>query len=120
MRNQPTKYCTSLVRVRSIWSSSVRIRSMVFGSTTERLIRESAYAVLAVALGSTSGGRVMRAVRFAGVGRPAQIADVPKPAPGPGQIVLKIGGAGVCHSDLHVMEEDLGFKPPFTLGHENA
>jgi D-arabinose 1-dehydrogenase-like Zn-dependent alcohol dehydrogenase len=24
------------------------------------------------------------------------------------------------HSDLHVMEEDLGFKPPFTLGHENA
>jgi propanol-preferring alcohol dehydrogenase len=62
----------------------------------------------------------MQAVRFAGVGRPAQIADVPKPSPGPGQIVMKIGGAGVCHSDLHVMEEDLGFKPPFTLGHENA
>ena len=62
----------------------------------------------------------MRAVRFAGVGRPAQIEDVPKPATGPGQILVKIGGAGVCHSDLHVMEEDLGFKPPFTLGHENA
>jgi propanol-preferring alcohol dehydrogenase len=62
----------------------------------------------------------MQAVRFAGVGRPAQIADVPKPSPGPGQILVKIGGAGVCHSDLHVMEEDLGFKPPFTLGHENA
>ena len=42
----------------------------------------------------------MRAVRFVGVGRPAQIADVPKPSPGPGQVVLKIGGAGVCHSDL--------------------
>ena len=62
----------------------------------------------------------MRAVRFAGVGRPAQLEDVPKPSPGPGQILVKIGGAGVCHSDLHVMEEDLGFKPPFTLGHENA
>lgn len=62
----------------------------------------------------------MRAVRFAGVGRPAQVADVPMPSPGPGQILVKIGGAGVCHSDLHVMEEDLGFKPPFTLGHENA
>ncbi len=62
----------------------------------------------------------MRAVRFAGVGRPAQVADVPKPSPGAGQILVKIGGAGVCHSDLHVMEEDLGFKPPFTLGHENA
>ena len=62
----------------------------------------------------------MQAVRFVGVGRPAQINDVPKPSPGPGQVVIKVGGAGVCHSDLHVMEEDLGFKPPFTLGHENA
>jgi len=55
-----------------------------------------------------------------GVGRPALIEDVPKPSPGPGQILIRIGGAGVCHSDLHVMEEDLGFTPPFTLGHENA
>lgn len=62
----------------------------------------------------------MQAVRFVGVGRPSQIEDVPKPSPGPGQVLIKIGGAGVCHSDLHVMEEDLGFKPPFTLGHENA
>ena len=62
----------------------------------------------------------MQAVRFVGVGRPAQVVDVPKPAPGPGQVLIKIGGAGVCHSDLHVMEEDLGFRPPFTLGHENA
>ena len=62
----------------------------------------------------------MRAVRFRGVGKSAQIEDVGKPSPGPGQVVIKIGGAGVCHSDLHVMEEDLGFEPPFTLGHENA
>lgn len=62
----------------------------------------------------------MRAVRFTGVGRPAQIAEVPKPSPGPGQVIVKIGGAGVCHSDLHVMEEDLGFRPGFILGHENA
>lgn len=62
----------------------------------------------------------MKAVRFAGVGRPAEMAEVPKPTPGPGQVVVRIGGAGVCHSDLHVMEEDLGFTPPFTLGHENA
>ena len=62
----------------------------------------------------------MQAVRFVGVGRPAQVEDVPKPVAGPGQVLIKIGGAGVCHSDLHVMEEDLGFQPPFTLGHENA
>ena len=62
----------------------------------------------------------MQAVRFAGVGRPPNVEDVPKPSPAPGQVLIKIGGAGVCHSDLHVMDEDLGFKPPFTLGHENA
>lgn len=62
----------------------------------------------------------MQAVRFVGVGKPAAIEDVAKPSPGPGEVLIKIGGAGVCHSDLHVMEEDLGFKPPFTLGHENA
>ena len=53
----------------------------------------------------------MQSVRFVGVGRPAQIQEVPKPSPGPGQVLIKIGGAGVCHSDLHVMEEDLGFEP---------
>ena len=62
----------------------------------------------------------MRAVRFVGVGKSAQVTEVEKPSPGPGQVLIKIGGAGVCHSDLHVMEEDLGFTPPFTLGHENA
>jgi propanol-preferring alcohol dehydrogenase len=62
----------------------------------------------------------MQAVRFVGVGRPAQIEEVSKPSPGPGQVLIRIGGAGVCHSDLHVMEEELGFTPPFTLGHENA
>jgi propanol-preferring alcohol dehydrogenase len=62
----------------------------------------------------------MRAVRFAGVGRPPQLVDLPKPSPAAGQVLVKIGGAGVCHSDLHIMEEDLGFPPPFTLGHENA
>ncbi len=62
----------------------------------------------------------MRAVRFAGVGRPARIEDLARPEPGPGQVLVRIGGAGVCHSDLHVMDEDLGFTGEFTLGHENA
>jgi propanol-preferring alcohol dehydrogenase len=62
----------------------------------------------------------MRAVRFVGVGHHARITDVAEPSPGPGQVLIKIGGAGVCHSDLHVMEEDLGFSGTFTLGHENA
>lgn len=62
----------------------------------------------------------MRAVRFVAVGRPAEIVDVPKPSPGPGEVLIRVAGAGVCHSDLHVLDHGIGIEGPFTLGHENA
>ncbi len=50
--------------------------------------------------------------------------DVPTPEPGPGEVLLKIAGAGACHSDLHVVAGmaagKLPWGPPFTLGHENT
>ena len=53
-----------------------------------------------------------------------EVREVPDPDPGPGQVVVRIGGAGVCHSDLHLIHDFepglLGFELPFTLGHENA
>ena len=53
-----------------------------------------------------------------------ELVEVPKPTPGPGEVVVKIGGAGACHSDLHLMHDfEPGMMPwklPFTLGHENA
>lgn len=53
-----------------------------------------------------------------------QLVDVPEPDPAPGQVVVKIGGAGACHSDIHLMDEfeegAVPWNPPFTLGHENA
>lgn len=52
-----------------------------------------------------------------------ELREVPVPEPGPGQVLIKVGGAGACHSDLHLMEwppGTMGFEPPFTLGHENA
>jgi propanol-preferring alcohol dehydrogenase len=52
------------------------------------------------------------------------LVEVPDPHPGPGEVVVRIGGAGACHSDLHLMHDfDAGilpWGPPFTLGHENA
>jgi alcohol dehydrogenase, propanol-preferring len=45
------------------------------------------------------------------------------PEPGPGEVLVKVGGAGACHSDLHLLEYPPGVlpvDPPFTLGHENA
>ncbi|CAN7185575.1 NAD(P)-dependent alcohol dehydrogenase [Phenylobacterium sp. LjRoot164] len=62
----------------------------------------------------------MKAVRFIESGRPPEIVDIAKPVPGPGQVLVRMGGAGVCHSDLHVLEHGLGGLGPFTLGHENA
>ena len=53
-----------------------------------------------------------------------EIADVEDPEPGPGEVRIRIGGAGACHSDLHLMYDFEGdllpWGPPFTLGHENA
>lgn len=52
------------------------------------------------------------------------LAEVQEPHPGPGEAVIRVGGAGACHSDLHLMREFqaglLPWGPPFTLGHENA
>jgi propanol-preferring alcohol dehydrogenase len=52
-----------------------------------------------------------------------EMREVDVPEPGPGEVLIKVGGAGACHSDLHLMEwpeGTLGFDLPFTLGHENA
>lgn len=48
---------------------------------------------------------------------------MPVPEPGPGEVPVKVGGAGACHSDLHLLELPAGarsFRLPSTLGHENA
>lgn len=69
----------------------------------------------------------MKALRLMNWKSEAELVEVPKPTPGPGQVVIKIGGAGACHSDLHLMHDfvdgqhsSIGWQPPFTLGHENA
>ena len=50
--------------------------------------------------------------------------EIPQPEPGPGQVLIRVGAAGLCHSDLHVIHEfDAGVfnaELPFTLGHESA
>ena len=46
----------------------------------------------------------MQAFQFVAAQKPAELREVPVPEPGPGQVLIKIGGAGACHSDLHILE----------------
>ncbi|MEU4775083.1 NAD(P)-dependent alcohol dehydrogenase [Micromonospora sp. NPDC023644] len=66
----------------------------------------------------------MRALRLPNWKSEPELVEVDEPTPGPGQVVVKIGGAGACHSDLHLMHDfeagTVPWNPPFTLGHENA
>ena len=68
----------------------------------------------------------MKALQYVTVGQAPQIMTVPKPKAGPGQIVLQVTAAGVCHSDEFIMslpEEmftTMGWRTPMTLGHEGA
>jgi NAD+-dependent secondary alcohol dehydrogenase Adh1 len=53
------------------------------------------------------------------------VEEVPEPTvKGPLDVVVKIGGAGVCRTDLHIIEgqwaEAMGVALPYTIGHENA
>ena len=66
----------------------------------------------------------MRALRLESWKSEAVLAEVPTPEPGPGEVLVQVGAAGACHSDLHLMHDfEPGLLPwstPFTLGHENA
>lgn len=66
----------------------------------------------------------MRALRLKGWKSDPVLEDVPVPEPGPGEVLVQVGAAGACHSDLHLMrdfdEGALPWAPPFTLGHETA
>jgi NAD+-dependent secondary alcohol dehydrogenase Adh1 len=67
----------------------------------------------------------MRAVRVTGYHQPLQLQDVPEPeVTGPHDVIVRIGGAGVCRTDLHILEGQWAEKSqvglPYTIGHENA
>ncbi|MBI1967060.1 MAG: zinc-binding dehydrogenase [Gemmatimonadetes bacterium] len=64
----------------------------------------------------------MKAAVFYGPNRPLEIADVPTPRPGAGEVLVRIAGCGLCHTDLHYLDHGVKtFKaPPLILGHEAA
>ncbi|MFF4354046.1 NAD(P)-dependent alcohol dehydrogenase [Streptomyces sp. NPDC001530] len=67
----------------------------------------------------------MKAVRLHRYDHKPKLDEVPDPVvAGPLDVVVKIGGAGVCRTDLHIIEGQWqaksGVTLPYTQGHENA
>ena len=64
----------------------------------------------------------MKAAIFHGAHQPLTIEDIPTPEPKAGEILVKVAGCGVCHTDLHYIDHDVPTfkKPPLVLGHETS
>jgi propanol-preferring alcohol dehydrogenase len=67
----------------------------------------------------------MRAVVFEQFNTFPTLTEVERPTPGPGEVLLKVAGAGACHSDVAIYKEFQegqpgAMAPSFVLGHENA
>jgi propanol-preferring alcohol dehydrogenase len=70
----------------------------------------------------------MKAYKLVGWKQGGHYVDVEKPEAAAGEVLIRMGGVGICHSDLHIlhqwspdiMPELEQLEPNFTLGHENA
>ena len=54
------------------------------------------------------------------VGQPLTIEDVEMAALAAGDVLVRIGASGLCHTDLEVIEGQLAYPLPIVLGHEGA
>jgi propanol-preferring alcohol dehydrogenase len=61
----------------------------------------------------------MRAMVLERQREPLRPAELPEPAPGPGQVLLSVAACGVCRTDLHIVDAELNEpKLPLVLGHQ--
>jgi D-arabinose 1-dehydrogenase-like Zn-dependent alcohol dehydrogenase len=65
----------------------------------------------------------MKAARLVERRKPLELADLPDPAPGPGEVVIEVEAEGICRTDWHVWNGDwdwIGLTPtlPLVMGHE--
>ena len=66
----------------------------------------------------------MRAVHLDKPGDPFRMVELHQPTPGPGEVMIKVAAAGVCHSDIAIQQQIEGMPParrfPLIPGHEIA
>lgn len=87
-------------------SSVSKIKSIYFGVVAE----------------ATYMSRTMSAMQMIDYRKPLEIRDIPIPEVRGEEVLIKIQGSGLCHSDLHLMDGSIRIIPrfPFILGHENS
>ena len=49
-----------------------------------------------------------------------ELRDIPRPEPGPGEVLLAVAATGICGSDLHIQDGEYKVVPPVVIGHETA
>ncbi|MFF4833399.1 NAD(P)-dependent alcohol dehydrogenase [Streptomyces sp. NPDC001315] len=65
----------------------------------------------------------MKAMRLTAWGGEPALCEVERPIPREAEVLVRVEAAGLCHSDLHVVDAaagELPYRAPFTLGHEVA
>src|SRR5712691_10590929 len=66
----------------------------------------------------------MKAIVKAAPGKGLLIKDVPVPAPGPNEVLIRVKAAGICGTDAHIYDWNAWasgrIKPPIVIGHEFA
>ncbi|WKZ48954.1 MAG: zinc-binding dehydrogenase [Anaerolineales bacterium] len=62
----------------------------------------------------------MKAAVFHEPNQPLRVEEIPTPTPSAGEVLIKVAGCGVCHTDLHYIDHGVPTfkKPPLVLGHE--
>ncbi|KAK8861943.1 chaperonin 10-like protein [Apiospora arundinis] len=70
---------------------------------------------------------MMKAFKLVHWGQPGQYVEIPKPKPGPNDVLIRMRAAGLCRSDLDMMDSQPGsapyassVDPDYVLGHENS
>ncbi len=63
--------------------------------------------------------RSVRAAVFSRPGSPLEIAELPIPNPGPGQVLVRVTACGVCRTDLHIVDGEIAApRVPLVPGHQ--
>ena len=75
---------------------------------------------VAPALAPGSAPVPARAAVWLGTGRGLVLEDVLVDPPGVGEVGVRMLASGVCHSDLHILDDDWAPPAPLVMGHEGA